>query len=108
MRINFLMSLLLLLSAGAFGQCCQPAASPAMTGISWGLDHAQPATEHGLAPEHDLREPGGITMAHGERPAWEVMSLVEESRSLGDAARDCRKEHATAEKAHIVWEQVGS
>ena len=107
MKATFLMSLLLL-SVGAFGQCCQSAAAPAMGNVSWGLDHALPATEHGLAPERDLRGPGGTTMAHGERPAWEVMSLVEETTSLGDAARNYRKEHAAAEKARIIWEQVGS
>jgi len=45
-------------------------------------------------------------MAQGERPAWEVMGSAEEM-PLGDAAREYRKEQATAEKARIVWEQVG-
>ena len=91
MKTTFLMSLLMLLSVGAFGQCCQSSASPAMGGVNWGPDHSQPATVHALAVEHDLREAGGVTMAHGERPAWEVMGLVEETTSLGDAARDYRK-----------------
>jgi hypothetical protein len=59
-----------------------------------------------LAPERDLREIGGITMAHGELAAWEVMPPLEEV-PLGDAAREYRKEHASAKKARVRWEKVG-
>jgi len=66
-------------------------------------DHSLRATRHSLAPEYDLRELGGITMAQGELPAWEVLSPAAET-PLGDVARDYRIEHATARKARIVWE----
>jgi len=102
MKTTFLISLLLL-SVGAFGQCC---ALPSMGPVWAGPDHSLPAMPHSLAPERDLRERGGVTMAQGERPAWEVMGSAEEM-PLGDAAREYRKEHATAKKARIVWEQVG-
>jgi len=106
MRTIFLIPLLLLLGVGAFGQCCQ-SSGPSMTGGWSAPDHSQRAMHHSLATEYDLREIGGVTMARGELPAWEVMSPVEET-PLGDVARDYRKEHETAEKARIVWEQVGN
>jgi len=108
MKTIFLISLLLLLGVGAFGQCCQSSmAAPAMTSAWTAPDHSQRAMRHGLATEYDLREIGGVTMARGELPAWEVMSPAEET-PLGDVARDYRKEHETAKKARIVWEQVGN
>jgi hypothetical protein len=54
-----------------------------------------------------LQEVGGVTMAQGEMPVWEIFRPENET-PLGDAARDYRKEHAAAQKARIVWEQVGS
>jgi len=111
MKTVLLMSLLLL-SVGAFGQCCQsttiaPAVAPPQMGTTWSPpDHSMHASRHGLAFEQDLKEPGGVTMAQGERPVWEVYNV--EQISLGDAARDYRKQHLTARKAQIVWEQVGN
>ena len=110
MKSIFLMSLLLL-SVGAFGQCCQSTigatlAPPAM-GTTWSApDHSMHASRHSLAFEQDLKEIGGVTMAQGERPVWEVYHV--EQISLGDAARDYRKQHLTARKAQIVWEKVGN
>jgi len=105
MKTIFLIPLLLLLGVGAFGQCCQ--SSMAMTSGWSAPDHSQRAERHGLGAEHDLRESSGVTMARGELAAWEVLSPAEET-PLGDVARDYRKEHAAAEKARIVWEQVGN
>ena len=108
MKTIFLISLLLLLGVGAFGQCCQSSIAAAPMTSTWAApDHSLRASRHGLAPEYDLREIGGITMAQGELPAWEVMSPAEET-PLGDVARDYRREHAAARKARIVWEQVGN
>jgi len=104
MKTVFLM-LLLLLSVGAFGQCCSVIAPPQMTSPwSW-PDHSMRASRHSLAPEFDLQEAGGATMAQGERPAWEIFNAP--TIPLGDIARDYRKEHLIAKKARIVWEQVG-
>jgi len=99
-----------LLSVGAFGQCCQqmnaPTIPPAQLGTTWTtVDHPMRATRHSLAVEQDLRELGGSTMAQGERPVWEVVSF--DSISLGEAAREYRKEHLAAPKAQIVWEKIG-
>lgn len=97
-------TLLLLLGVGAFGQCCQSSIGSAPMNSVWTApDHSLRAERHGLAPERDLREAGGVTMAQGELPAWEVLSPAAEI-PLGDVARDYRKEHAAARKARIVWE----
>ncbi|MFI5109841.1 MAG: hypothetical protein ACHP78_13480 [Terriglobales bacterium] len=107
MKTIFLIPLLLL-GVGAFGQCCQSSIGAAPMTSTWTApDHSLHASRHGLGTEYDLRESGGVTMARGELPAWEVISLTEET-PLGDVARDYRKEHAAAQKARIVWEQVGN
>ncbi len=68
-------TLLLLLGVGAFGQCCQSSIGSAPMNSVWTApDHSLRAERHGLAPERDLREAGGVTMAQGELPAWEVLS----------------------------------
>jgi hypothetical protein len=105
MKTIFLIPLLLL-SIGAFGQCCQSGiAPPPMTSNVWMPDHSQRASHHGLRAEYDLREVGTVAMARGERPLWEVFQLT--ATSLGDAARDYRNEHVAVRKARIVWEQDG-
>jgi len=109
MKTIFLISLLLLLGVGAFGQCCQFSSvpTPPMSSTVWMPDHSMHATRHALGAEYNLQEIGGVTMAQGEMPAWEIFRPVDET-PLGDAARAYRKEHAAAEKARIVWEQVGN
>jgi hypothetical protein len=97
---------LLLLSVGAFGQCCLPFMTPPPMASSVRMpEHPLQATPHGLAAEHDLREVGSVMMAQGERPVWEVYHPVE--TPLGDAARDYRQQHEAVEKASVVWEQDG-
>lgn len=64
--------------------------------------HTQHATQTGMSSGQNLIERGGSTAAHGERPLWEVMPLAPE-KPLGDSAREARKEHVAAKKAHIVW-----
>lgn len=108
---TFLLMFLLLLSVGAFGQCCQytnaSAIAPPQMSATWSApDHSMHASRHSLGIEYNLQEPGGVTMAQGERPAWEVYNV--EPTPLGDAARDYRKQHLAARKAQIVWEQVGN
>ena len=78
-----------------------------MTSTWTAPDHSLRAWRHVLGSEQDLREIGGITMAQGELPAWEVYSPAERT-PLGDVARDYRKEHAAAKQARIVWEQIGN
>jgi hypothetical protein len=65
--------------------------------------HPEHASAQPLAQAQDLREKAGFAYAQGERPLWEVAPKSEEA-SLGDVARQLKKEHATAKKAQTVWE----
>jgi hypothetical protein len=67
------------------------------------VSHPEHAGSHAMGQEQNLREQAGYVYAQGERPLWDV---VRASRALplGDAARVLRKEHASAKKAQIVWE----
>jgi hypothetical protein len=65
--------------------------------------HPEHASPQAMAPQQNLLEKSGSVYARGERPLWEV-APVARAMPLGDAARTLRKEHATAKKAGIVWE----
>jgi hypothetical protein len=56
-----------------------------------------------MAPTQDLLGRFAYVYARGERPLWEV-APVSQAVPLGDVARMLRKEHATAKKADVVWE----
>jgi len=64
--------------------------------------HTEHASQTGLATGQNLLERSGGSYAKGERPLWEVYELAPEA-PLGDAAREARKEHATAKKATKIW-----
>jgi hypothetical protein len=88
---------LVMLVGNAFGQCCQYSNTVPMVPTWQPPDHSLRAEPHGLGVERDLRERGGITMAQGERPAWELDWPAE--KSLGDVAREYREEHKKVKKA---------
>jgi len=66
-------------------------------------DHPQHASQRPLAHEESVLVPSGIVSAQGERPLWEVAPTVKVV-PLGDVARMFKKEHESAKKAEIVWE----
>jgi hypothetical protein len=65
--------------------------------------HPEHASERPMAQTHSLLERSGYAYAQGERPLWEVAPEIHVT-PLGDVARALRKQHSTAEKATIVWE----
>lgn len=65
-------------------------------------DHPEHASEHPLAQEQNLYTSANYAVATGERPLWEVAPKTK-STPLGDIARVFRKEHETAKKAVLVW-----
>jgi len=65
--------------------------------------HPQRAAQQSIAEEQSLLENHVSVSAHGVRPLWEV-APVSNPVPLGDVARLLKKEHATAKKAEIVWE----
>jgi hypothetical protein len=67
-------------------------------------DHPMHASPTSLATAQSLFQGSGlVTIAQGELPLWEVAPKHKEI-PLGDAARQERKEHETAKKARVVWE----
>ena len=66
--------------------------------------HAEHATQTALAQEQSLLEHSNYFCAQGERPLWEVQPMSQSHPvPLGDIARMLKKEHATAKKADIVF-----
>jgi hypothetical protein len=65
--------------------------------------HPEHAFPQSMAQQQSLLERSGSVYARGERPLWEV-APVSRVVPLGDVARILRKEHATAKKADVVWE----
>ena len=55
-----------------------------------------------MAQEQNLLANSSYSFAQGERPLWEVQPLSH-SVPLGDVARRMKKEHETAKKADIIW-----
>ena len=67
-------------------------------------NHTSHAAPTALASEQDLwGGSGSVVIAQGERPVGEVVPEKYEM-PLGDAARLLRKEHSTAKKSSVCWE----
>jgi hypothetical protein len=99
--------LLIFCAAAAFGQTA--GVLPNQPNIMELPEHPQHASQHAMAAEQSLVGGGSdtYTYAHGERPLWEFGPVTQEP-SLGDIARENRKEKMAAKKAEIVFEKQGS
>jgi hypothetical protein len=96
--------LFLLFTTAAFGQAA---------GNTWALDsqpqvvhipsHEQTATQQPMGQELNLLGSSQYLSAHGERPLWEVAQKRVEV-SLGEVARNLRKQHESAKKADKCYE----
>ena len=91
----------LLLTAAASAQTAGYLTGPSMNNSVQIYDHASFATRHDLASEKSLISGSQYTWAQGERPVWEF-AHPDESKPLGDIARELKKEHANAKKAAVV------
>ncbi|HUJ95958.1 MAG TPA: hypothetical protein VLW84_11880 [Terriglobales bacterium] len=101
MKITLLISLCLLFATAAFGQVGSAISSqPQILELP---SHPQHASQQLPAREQSLFERSSVTWAQGERPLWEVAPAIKVV-PLGDIARMLKKEHATAKKAQIIWE----
>jgi len=67
------------------------------------FSHQSHAIQQSISQEQNLLERSGFTYAQGERPLWEV-APKSQATPLGDVARALRKEHETAKKADIIWQ----
>ena len=102
-----LLVFIIVCSVAAFGQTASVASS-----VSQPIripDHPLHASQGQMGTENPLvgGGPSTYTVAQGERPLWEF-GPVTEPVPLGDVARACRKEKATAKKAAFVFEKQGS
>lgn len=98
-----LFAICFLLTTAAFGQSVltgspmNPDAQPVPF-----FSHPQHARQTPMASEESPMEKSGVLYAQGTRPLWEVAPEANPV-PLGDAARVLRKEHESAKKAVIVW-----
>jgi hypothetical protein len=95
-----LLVLCLLFTSTAFAQASL--GSAAMSSQVQFAVHDERATQLPLAQEQSLLANSSYFFAQGERPLWEVQPLSH-AVPLGDVARMLKKEHETAKKAEIVW-----
>ena len=65
--------------------------------------HPARAKQQPMGERQNILVNSAVVSAHGERPLWEFAPKKHEI-PLGDVARIFRKEHATAKKAVIVWD----
>jgi hypothetical protein len=67
------------------------------------FSHPSHATQQNMSQEQNLLERSNVVYAQGERPLWEV-APKSHTTPLGDIARALRKEHETAKKADVIWQ----
>lgn len=97
-----LCALCLLCAAGAFGQSL---GNVAVNSTVQFADHPLRATPQGLGQEQCTSwSYGSVYIEHGEMPLSEVRLPEVHIVPLGDLARAQKKEHDTAKKARVVWE----
>jgi hypothetical protein len=100
MKTTVLLVFCLVCVSGAFGQA---AGTAYMQSTYVAPDHPMHAAPEPMGQAQSLFAGSGVTIAQGELPLWEVAPKHKET-PLGDTARQERKEHATAKKARVVWE----
>jgi hypothetical protein len=99
-----LLVLLVLLTTAAFAQYGGTISSQPQ--LYQPPDHPEHASYSPIAREQTLVAGGGDTYAHGDRPASDFPQAAE--ISLGEVARELRKQHESAKKARVVWEKQSS
>ena len=67
------------------------------------LSHPEHASPRPMAEARSLLENSNYSYAVGKRPLWEFVSK-QQAMPLGDVARLLRKEHETAKKSSVVFE----
>jgi hypothetical protein len=104
MKVTFCVLGILCFAGMAFGQ----AGSATASGISAEptvyefQSHSGHASQQGMGQPQDIMEQSVNVQAHGVRPLWEFATPAHVV-PLGDSARMLRKEHLSAKKADIVW-----
>jgi hypothetical protein len=105
---TLLFTLCLLLTTVAFGQSAGSISNqPQVREVPSHTLHAAPQP---MAREASLLVASRNVSAQGEKPLWEAVGSTEPARvpdamPLGDVARLLRRQHATAQKATVVFEK---
>jgi hypothetical protein len=104
MKTTFFALCFLCFTGAAFGQASIAATSSidSQPQVYEFRSHQGRASQQGMGQEQNLLGVAGYSQAHGVIPLWEVITPSRVT-PLGDAARLLKKEHATAKKADIVW-----
>jgi hypothetical protein len=97
-----LVILCLICTANAFGQIAASVISAEPQRIEV-PSHEQHALQHSIGEEKSLLITSSNVSARGVRPLWELAPVKYEV-PLGDTARMLKKQHDSAKKADIVWE----
>jgi hypothetical protein len=103
MKITLCVIGILCFAGMAFGQAASTASAlSAEPTIYEFQSHAGHAAQQGMGQQQDIMERSLNVQAHGVRPLWEVATPAYVT-PLGDSARLLKKEHMSAKKAEIVW-----
>jgi len=101
MKTNWFAFFFLFCAASAFGQVGSVLSSqPALIAVP---EHVEHASQHSMGHEENLFGDSPYTYEKGEQPLWQFPS-EKRVTPLGDIARAYRKQHLTAKKAEIIWE----
>lgn len=103
MKITLLVLGLLCFAGAAFGQASAGGVGLSAEPVVYEFrSHAGHASQTEMGRHQDIMEQFNNVHAHGVRPLWEVATPAYVV-PLGDSARMLRKEHLSAKKAEIVW-----
>ena len=99
---SLLLAVCVLGASAAFGQAATPSVSSQAHSYTFESYPAH-ASRQSLAMDRGINGNEIMVYAQGERPLWEVATIVPEV-PLGDSARALRREHASAKKAEKVYQ----
>ena len=103
MKITFCVLGFFVLTGAAFGQASIGGSGLSAHPVIYEFtSHEARAQQQGMGQVQNIMEESLNVSAHGVRPLWEV-HIPSSSVPLGDSARMLKKEHMTAKKAEIVW-----
>jgi hypothetical protein len=95
-----LLVLCVLMTTAAFGQLYGGGLNSQVQ-VFHAAEHPGHAGYTSMAQETSVVGGGGYTIAQGERPTWDFPQAPQ--KSLGEAARELKKQHDVARKSRVVW-----
>jgi hypothetical protein len=103
MKITLCALVFVCLAGAAFGQSGIGSSGLSAEPVVYEFNtHQARAIQTEMGQPQEIMERSTNVSAHGTRPLWEMASPAYLT-PLGDSARLLKKEHLTAKKAEIVW-----